>query len=152
WRRRGSDDYRPQPLRCHRGRRQLLSGRNGMTPEVRTALEGIAQAYPGCRLETVEDGQGGTFVTLHAVPLAGRYQQPDPWVGFQTTHPYPCADVSPHFVRHDLSRCDGKPLGEGTGMGAFRGQPAVQLSRRANHLNPNTDTALLKLFKVLRWL
>lgn len=123
-----------------------------MTPEVQTAIQEIAQAFPGCRLESIDDGQGGAFVTLYDVPLAGPYQQVDTWVGFQLTHTYPYADVYPHFVRYDLSRRDGKPLGDGTSMGNFRGQPAIQVSRRANHHNPVTDTALLKLFKVLRWL
>ena len=123
-----------------------------MTPEVRTAIQEIAQAFPRCRLESSDDGQGGAFVTFYDVPLAGPYQQVDTWVGFQLTHTYPYADVYPHFVRYDLSRHDGKPLGDGTSMGNFRGQPAIQVSRRANRHNPVTDTALLKLFKVLRWL
>lgn len=123
-----------------------------MIPEVKSAIDEIAGAFPGCRLDAVEDGQGGAFVTLHDAALDERYQQRTTWVSFQITHTYPYADVYPHFVRHDLSRCDGKPLGEGTSMGNFRNEPAIQLSRRANRHNPATDTALLKLFKVLRWL
>ena len=123
-----------------------------MTSEVQTAIEEITQAFPVCRLESVEDGEGGAFVTLHDVPLVGPYQQADTWVGFQLTHTYPYADVYPHFVRYDLSRRDEKPLGDGTSKGNFRNQPAIQISRRANRHNPATDTALLKLCKVLRWL
>jgi hypothetical protein len=55
-------------------------------------------------------------------------------------------------VRPDLSRIDGKALGEGLGHAQFRGQAAVQISRRSNKLNPATDTAALKLLKVLKWL
>ena len=123
-----------------------------MTSEVQAAIQEIAQAFPACRLESVDDGQGGAFITLHDVPLAGPYQQDDTWVGFQITHTYPYADVYPHFVRSDLSRRDGKPLGDGTSIGNFRTQPAIQISRRANRHNPATDTALLKLCKVLQWL
>jgi hypothetical protein len=124
-----------------------------MTPEVKTAIDEIAAAFPACQIERVEDGQGGAFVTVHGIPLdTSPYQQADTWVGFQITHTYPYADIYPHFIRHDLSRRDGKPLGEGTSAGSFRNQPAVQVSRRANRHNPATDTALLKLCKVMRWL
>ena len=34
----------------------------------------------------------------------------------------------------------------------FEGRPAIQISRRSNHINPRTDTALIKLQKVLTWL
>ena len=124
-----------------------------MTPEVRSALDQIAEAFAGCRLDAVEDGQGGALVTLHDVPLGGGpFQQPDTWVGFHITHTYPYADIYPHFVRHDLSRSDGRALGQGMSIGSYRNQPAVQVSRRSNRQDPTTDTALLKLCKVLRWL
>lgn len=124
-----------------------------MTPEVMNALQEIRDAFPSCRLDPDEDGQGGAIVTLHDVPIEGSlYQQSDSWIGFHVTHTYPYADVYPHFVRHDLSRRDGKPLGEGTSSGAFRGAAAIQISRRTNKLDPTSNTALLKLLKVLRWL
>jgi len=123
-----------------------------MTPEVKSGIDEIASAYPNYRLEAAEDGQGGALVTLHDVPLVEPYRQSGTWVGFHITHTYPYADVYPHFVRHDLSRRDGKPLGEGTSIGKFGGKDAIQISRRAKRHNPTTDTALLKLSKVLRWL
>ena len=124
-----------------------------MTPDVKGAIDEIVQAFPICPVEPAEDGEGGAFVILHGVPLLGfPYQQEETWMGFQITHTYPYADVYPLFVRHDLSRCDGKPLGEGTSVGQFRGKPAIQISRRANRHDPATDTALLKVCKVLRWL
>jgi hypothetical protein len=124
-----------------------------MTPEVEEAVREIGAAFPDRRLEQIGDGQGGAIVIVHDVRIDGtRYSQSATWVGFHITHTYPYADVYPHFVRHDLSRRDGKPLGEGTSIGSFQNQPAVQISRRSNRHNPATDTALLKLCKVLRWL
>jgi hypothetical protein len=124
-----------------------------MTPEVEGAIQEIIEAFPDGRVDRVDDGQGGAVVTVHDAPLdAGRYQQTNTWVSFHISHTYPYADVYPHFVRHDLSRRDGKPLGDGTSLGTFRNQPAIQISRRSNRHNPATDSALLKLFKVLRWL
>jgi hypothetical protein len=124
-----------------------------MTPEVKAAVDEIAVAFGSGGVEAVEDGQGGTFVTVGNMSLdGGPYEQATTSVSFQITHTYPYADVYPHFVRHDLSRRDGKPLGQGTSMGNFRGEPAIQISRRSNRLDPTTDTALLKLCKVMRWL
>jgi hypothetical protein len=123
-----------------------------MTPEIEEAIREIAEAFPLCALDKGEDGQGGAFVTIKDVPIAGPFAQTATWFGFHITHTYPYADVYPHFVRHDLARRDGKPLGEATSMGAFRNQPAIQLSRKANRHNAATDTALLKLEKVLKWL
>lgn len=123
-----------------------------MTPMVQEAIAQIAAAFPGCEIEKVDDGEGGAFVTVKDVPIDGLYMQSKSWFGFRITHTYPYADIYPHFVRHDLARKDGKPLGEATSVGTFRGQPAVQLSRKANRHDAATDTALLKLEKVLKWL
>ena len=37
-------------------------------------------------------------------------------------------------------------------MTTFEGRPAMQLSRRSNRLDPETDTEAIKLHKVLTWL
>jgi hypothetical protein len=74
--------------------------------------------------------------------------------------------IASHFVRHDLSRSDENPLGEAISPGhqfpqpgvvvgdALPSRPAIQISRRANKREPNSDleTPLLKTLKVLRWL
>jgi hypothetical protein len=123
-----------------------------MTPEVQGAIHEIATAYPKCALESADDGHGGAFVTIKEVPITGPYEQEASWFGFHITHTYPYADIYPHFVRHDLNRRDKKPLGTALSIGTFRNQPAIQISRRANRHNPSTDTALLKLQKVIKWL
>jgi hypothetical protein len=52
-----------------------------------------------------------------------------------------------------LSRADGCGLGEGMSQNQnFGRRPAVPISRRSNHLDPRTQTALIKLQKVLAWL
>jgi hypothetical protein len=123
-----------------------------ITPIVEKAIEQIRASFPDCPLEFVADGAGGAFVILKNVLLGQPWTQADTWVGFQITFQYPYADVYPHFVRHDLTRADGKPFGPGLGHAQYRNQPAVQVSRRSNKLNPATDTANLKLLKVLQWL
>ena len=61
------------------------------------------------------------------------------------------AGVNPHFVRPDLSREDGQPLGQ-----AFQSVqwgpaavPGVQVSRATRQIDPAVDTAALKLLKVI---
>ncbi len=122
-------------------------------PAVVKAIEEIRSSFSDCQVEMYPDGSGGASVVVRGIPLAPPYAQADTWMGFQITFQYPYADVYPHFTRCDLARKDGTPLGEGFGMSAqFRGQPAIQISRRSNKLNPATDTASLKLQKVLLWM
>jgi hypothetical protein len=123
-----------------------------ITPIVEKAVEQIRATLPDCGLESIPDGGGGAFVMLNNVPLGPPWAQGDTWIGFQITFQYPYADVYPHFVRADLRRADGQPFGPGFGQAQFRNQPAVQVSRKSNKLNPAIDTAALKLLKVLQWL
>ncbi len=122
-------------------------------PQVEKAIEQVRASFPGCDVEVDVDGAGGAHVVVRGIPLGAPYVQDRIWVGFTITFQYPYADVYPHFTCADLARLDGRPLGEGIGTAAtFREVPAVQLSRRSNKLNPATDTAALKLLKVIQWL
>src|SRR5690349_17375713 len=124
-----------------------------LKPDVAKAIEEIRAAFPGKELLVEEDGSGGASLVLENIDLGPPYAQATSWVGFQVTFQYPHADVYPHFVRSDLTRSDGRPLGEGTSPGqSFMRRSAIQISRRSNRLNPATDTALLKLLKVIEWL
>ena len=125
---------------------------DGLTPEVRQAMDEIAAAFLDATIDAEADGEGGAYVSVRDVALAPIYRQRETWIGFHITYMYPSADVYPHFVREDLCRADGNPLGDGMSPQHFRSRPAIQLSRRSNRLNPATDTAALKLQKVLRWL
>lgn len=123
-----------------------------MSPEVNHAIDAIELAFPGAEVTRADDGEGGAYVVVADVALSKIYRQTETWIGFRITHTYPYADVYPHFAREDLCRADDKPLGQGMSRGSFRNRSAVQLSRRSNRLNPASDTALLKLQKVVRWL
>ncbi|HEY3819949.1 MAG TPA: E2/UBC family protein [Polyangiaceae bacterium] len=110
-------------------------------------------AFPKDRVVVKEDDQGGAWVIVEDADVGELYEAPKSWIGFRITFQYPNADVYPHFVRSDLLRKDKRALGEATQGGQnFMGRPAIQLSRKSNRLNPATDTALLKLVKVLHWL
>jgi hypothetical protein len=132
-----------------------------MTPEVEAAIEELREAYPEATVTAVADPDGGAFVTVDSVDVGERYVPRLTWVKFHITFQYPVADVYPHFVRPDLrlvvrpDLSDGQPpFGTGTSMGTCPDgqQSAIQLSRKSNKLNPATDTAALKLAKVLKWL
>ena len=124
-----------------------------ISPAVTKAIDEIRSSFPDCQVETHPDGSGGAFVIVRNVSLGPPYVQGNIWIGFQITFQYPYADVYPHFTQPDLTRADRKPLGDGFGISAqFRSQPAIQISRRSNKLNPATDTATLKLLKVLHWM
>jgi hypothetical protein len=124
-----------------------------LADEVAEAIEEIRASFADSKVTLTEDGQGGAFVVVDPVDLGPAYKEQVSWIGFQITFQYPLSDVYPHFVREDLERIDGAQLGEGFSKQAdWQGRKAVQVSRRSNHLNPATDTAAIKLHKVLRWI
>jgi hypothetical protein len=120
--------------------------------EVAEAIEEIKATFPASSVEVREDGEGGAYVFVEPVDPGEQYVQRETWIGFRITFQYPNSDVYPHFVRGDLSRVDGAPLGDATSLTTFEGRAAVQLSRRSPNIDPNCDTAALKLLKVLEWL
>jgi len=125
----------------------------GVKPAIGEAIREIATAFPGAVLDVRADGAGGARVVVPSVSLSSLYRQRETWVGFHISYLYPEADVYPHFVRDDLQRADGHPLEGAMSQGQeFQGRSAIQLSRRSNRWNPATDTAAIKLQKVLRWL
>ena len=123
-----------------------------IVPGVAKAIEDIRCTFDPCPVEAEPDGAGGATVVVRDIPMGSPYTQAQVWIGFQITFQYPYADVYPHFTNADLSRSDGGGLGGGFGTATFRDQPAIQISRRSNRLNPETDTAALKLLKVIRWM
>ena len=125
---------------------------NGMLPKVAQSIKEIRCTFEGCDVEAEADGSGGAFVVVAGIRLGRPYAQAAVWIGFHITFQYPYADVYPHFTNAELARADGGGLGEGFGSGSFRGRAAMQISRRSNRLNPQTDTAALKLLKVIRWM
>ena len=123
-----------------------------LAPAVAQGIEQIRSSLPACTVECTPDSAGGGSVVVGGLTFGPPYRQADGWIGFLLTFQYPYTDVYPHFTRPDLARLDGRPLGEGLGMAQFRGAPAIQISRRSNKWSPATDTAVLKLLKVYRWL
>ena len=123
-----------------------------IVPGVATAIEEIRNTFDRCTVEEEPDGSGGAVVVVKGIPMGCPYLQAEVWIGFRITFQYPYADVYPHFTNADLMRSDDSSLGGGFGTATFRGQPAIQVSRRSNRLNPETDTAALKLLKVIRWM
>jgi hypothetical protein len=122
-------------------------------PEVERAIAEIQKAYSETTVTVREDDEGGAYVILEEVAPGPAYREAVTWIGFRVTFQYPYSDVYPHYVRGDLSRADGRGLGDGMSQNQnFEGRPAVQISRRSNHLDPRTQTALIKLQKVLLWL
>ena len=136
-----------------------------MTPEVEEAIEEIRQHFKDCKVLVGPDKDGGACVIVEDLPLGAPYGQSHSWVGFHITHACPYADVYPHFMRGDLARADKKPLGElmtqnhkfpqpgVVEKSTIPPRPAVQISRRSNKRDPQSDleTPLIKLLKVLRW-
>lgn len=137
-----------------------------MSPAVEKAIEAIRARYGADGLLAAPDHDGGAFVIVEGVPLGSPFAQEDSWLGFHIPSTCPYADVYPHFVRSDLARADGGPLGEGLSTGhtfpapdalkvpgSIPSRAAVQVSRRSNRKDTaGLETPLHKLLKVIQWL
>jgi hypothetical protein len=124
-----------------------------IAPHVASAIDELKACFPDLDVIVEPDGSGGARVLIERVPLGGIYSTPDTWFGAHIPVQIPYADVYPHFIRGDLARNDGKPLGEALSNGhAFMNRSAVQASRRSNGRDPSIETAALKFLKVLEWI
>lgn len=127
-----------------------------LTDEVREGIDGLRASFPGAPITVAETGDGGAWVRVDDLPTGPGFLQPTSWFVFQIPYSYPEADVYPHFVRADLSRRDGGPLGVGltqpVGCWLNGVLPGTQVSRRTNTLDASTNNAAGKLMKVQRWL
>lgn len=128
-----------------------------MNRSVQQAVEEIRRTYPDRPIDVAPDPDGGAFVRVHQLPIGDQYEPPESWVAFRITFQHPMADIYPHFLIPDLRRKDGKPLGEGFHAGRKwehpgNSEPATMVSRRSNHRNAATETAVVKLAKVLDWI
>ena len=122
-----------------------------MLPPVSDAIQEIRTNFPGSTLLVHEDGEGGAYVILEDLEMPASCMPRTSWIGFRIPYTYPNADVYPHYVRPDLKRADGSEL-PAVSPTPWDGRPALQVSRKSNRWNPATDTALLKLLKILEWL
>jgi len=121
-------------------------------PEISRAVEELRACFPDAEIVASDTSDSGANVTIDPVELGPVYVQRDTWLRFAIGFQYPYSDIYPLFVRPDLARVDGNGHGTGITLGSFNGEPAMQLSRRNNRLNPAVDTAALKVVKVVKWL
>lgn len=127
-----------------------------MNAAVQQAVDEIRSAYPGHKLDVLPDDEGGAFVKVHDLPIGKQYQPESSWVAFRIFFQCPFTDVYPHYCVANLGRKDGRALGEGFSQNIWKSpaddEPATMISRRSNRHNAATDTAALKLAKVLDWM
>jgi hypothetical protein len=125
--------------------------------DVSRAIDEIQSAFPGVMLNIEPDTEGGAFVKAHEFDLGSQFEPTRSWSAFRITFQYPFADIYPHFFVSTLRRKDGNPLGEGfhpnnKWQHPGGNEPATMVSRRSNRRDAATETAALKLAKVLDWI
>ncbi|MGB5102531.1 MAG: hypothetical protein WBO04_04330 [Steroidobacteraceae bacterium] len=120
---------------------------------VSAAIENLHACFPSSEIVIEPDGNGGARVAVETVELSDAYVQNTTWLAGHLVSQLPYADIYPIFVRGDLARRDGRPLGTGLSPGhMFLNRSAVQASRRSNRRDPALELAGHKFLKVIEWL
>jgi hypothetical protein len=127
-----------------------------ITPAVAAAITSIEHQAPG-RLIHWPDGNGGTHALIDNVELGDPFAQSSTWVAFHLPHTLPDGDIYPVWMRPDLARIDGGPIGKTNAAGqnfmhqnqTWLTEPAVMVSLRSNSRDPNIDFPVRKLARVL---
>ena len=101
---------------------------------------------------------------VDAINIGENFAPSVAWIGFHITWPYPDADVYPHFIDPTVRYIGSAPtpnqhpegnlpaaMSRGQTMPGFE-MPAIPVSRRSNHRNAETDSALQKLLRIVAFL
>lgn len=123
-----------------------------MTPSVAAAVEGLKKAFPNTVVTVLaEDGHGGVFARLEEVDLGPAFTPSKTWVGAHLPSNLPYADVYPVFMVPGLARTDGQPLSGPFAPVEWQNHSATQVSRRSNRMSGGSQSASVKLFKVIEF-
>ena len=123
-----------------------------MKPAVEQAVAELRRCFGDAAVVAQSKDDGGAAVTIDPIDVGPTYVPQQTWIKFMIGFQYPYADIYPLFVHPELARVDGRPHGKGIALAEFEGEPALQISRRSNHLDVEIDTAVLKVAKVTQWL
>lgn len=130
---------------------------SGLKGAVSEAIVAVRAQYGEDKVREIPDGQGGAWVEIDEVELGAAYLEGTSFLVCLLPFNLPNADVYPLFLRPDLARTDGQPLGEGFQVtqvslpGENRPRSVVQVSRRTREGLFMQQTAGQKVEKVLAW-
>jgi hypothetical protein len=128
----------------------------GVKDSVLAGLEEVVHGFGISQVRIVPDGQGGVWIEISDVELGPPYAQDLTFAICLLPFNLPAADVYPLFVRHDLSRLDGRELGQGFQVitlqwpGDSVPRTVAQVSRRTRGAF-TLQTPRQKIDKVLDW-
>jgi hypothetical protein len=135
-----------------------------MVEHVETSLKDLREGMAGHGVRVEEDENGGAFVIVEDIEIGDHFAPSRSWIGFHITWADEDADVYPHYLDPALryvgpgaapnEHPDGNlptPMGRGGEMPGFK-IPAVVVSRRSNNRNPETDSPLHKLLRIIEFL
>lgn len=97
------------------------------------------------------DGNGGAIVSVLGVDLGERWAPRIVDISFNVAFNYPFAPIYPFYTSPALERRDGGEWPSALQRVDWRGNQVTQISLRANHWNPNVDTANGAVIQALHW-
>ena len=135
-----------------------------MKAEVAAAIEEIEASQVGTGVRVKPDPDGGAYTIVDGVAIGPCFDPGSSWIGFHITWTYCDSDIYPHFIDAGVRYVGSGPapnqhpggdlpmaLTRGATMPGFE-LPAIQVSRRSNHRNAETDSGLQKLLRIAEFL
>lgn len=135
-----------------------------MKDEVADAIKELEAGAPGTGVRWKEDDSGGAYVIVDGIDVGTSFSPATAWIGFHVTWACRDADVYPHFIAPEVTYVGNgdapnqHPEGNlptsmtrGATMPGFE-LPAIQISRRSNRRDAETDSPLQKLLRIVQFL
>jgi hypothetical protein len=134
-----------------------------MLEHVETGLSMLRDGMAGHGVQVKDDGSGGAFVIVEDIDIGDHFAPTRSWIGFHATWAED-ADVYPHYIDPEMRYVGSgaapnefpegnlpSAMSRNAQMPGFE-RPAIQISRRSNHRNAETDSPLMKLLRIIDFL
>jgi hypothetical protein len=124
-----------------------------MKASVEAAIEELRRQFDGHVINVEEDGTGGAYFTINDVDIGAGFTPSRSWLGGHITNGFPYADIYPMYIDGALVRAGQQAFTVPVvPIPAWRGRPAIQVSRVNRNAAAQPQSASLKVLRVLDYL
>jgi hypothetical protein len=117
--------------------------------QVSDAIAELAREFEA--VSSQDAGDGGAYVTVHAVAIGDRWIPSEVDLEFLIPFSFPFGYVYPFYTAPVLARADGGPWPQALQRVTWREREVTQISLRPNRWQPSHETASSLVYLVQHW-